>query len=91
MGIQSLVRKTGFLAETHSELMTKSSTCMTNNLIIGSSLRDVMGASLTDVTGVLSSPRGVTTAELTYILAYWCVSLLGSSSILKVSFDHLES
>ena len=50
-----------------------------------------MGASLTDVTGVLSSPRGVTTAELTYILAYWCVSLLGSSSILKVSFDHLES
>lgn len=42
---------------------------MTNNLVIGSSLKDVMGASLTDVTGVLSSPQGGTTAELMYILA----------------------
>lgn len=66
MGVKILVRKTGFLAEVHTELVTKSHTCMTNNLIIGSSLGDVMGAWLADVTGALSNPQGATTAELTY-------------------------
>lgn len=66
MGVKILVRKTRFLAEVPIELMTKSHTCMTNNLIIGSSLGDVMGAWLADVTGALSNPQGATTAELTY-------------------------
>lgn len=63
--VRSLVRNTGFLAELHIELMTKSNTCMTNSPVTGPSFRAVMGASLTDVTGVLRNPRGVTTAELT--------------------------
>lgn len=54
--VRSLVGKTGFLAEFHIELMTKSNTCMTNSPVIGPSFGAVMGASLTDVTGVLSNP-----------------------------------
>lgn len=65
-GVTRLVRKAGLLAEVPIELMTKSNTCMTNNPITGPSLRAVTGAALTDVTGVLSNPQGVTTAELTY-------------------------
>lgn len=65
-GGRSLVKKTGLLAEVHGELMTKANTCMTNNPIIGPSFGAVTGASLTDVTGVLSNPQGVTTAGLTY-------------------------
>lgn len=57
-------RKAGFLAGVRTELITGSSTCMTNNLVISPSLQAVMGATLTDVTGVLSNPQEVTTAEL---------------------------
>lgn len=64
-GVGSLVKKTGFLAEVHIKLMTKTNTCMTKNPIIGLSFGAVMGASLADVTGVLSNPQRVTTAELT--------------------------
>lgn len=98
-GVTRLVRKAGFLADVCIELITKSNTCMTNNPIIGPSLGAVMGAVLTDVTGVLSNPWGVTTAELTHknrwdsLLKHpscWCVSRLGSSSILNVFFARLE-